>query len=428
MTFSINRRGFMAGGASLLALSGMGMPVFAQDARLRLIWWGSQPRADRTNKVSDLYKAKNSGVSITGEFLGWGDYWQKLATQVAGKNAPDVIQMDYRYIVEYARRGALAPLESYMPSKLQLGDFDPAQIEGGKVDGHLYGISLGANSAATVVNTVALQEAGIEPPNNKTTWEELGKMGAEITKSGKRKGFFGFADGSGAEPLFENYVRQRGKALYTADSKIAFGVDDASEWFDMWAKFREAGACVPPDVQALYKDTIDTAPLTMGKAAIDYAHSNQFVGFQAVVKDKLTLSNYPRIKADSKGGHYRKPSMFFSVSAQSKVLDQAVDYVNFFVMNPDAAKVLDVERGIPESKSMRDVVAGTLDDVGKIPLNYVANLGDLAGPLPPPPPTGAGEGQTVLRQLAEQVAFGQVTPADAGKQLVDEITRVLARG
>ncbi|MDR7143906.1 ABC transporter substrate-binding protein [Rhizobium sp. BE258] len=428
MTFSINRRGFMAGGASLLALSGMGAPAFAQDARLRLIWWGSQPRADRTNKVSDLYKAKNSGVSITGEFLGWGDYWQKLATQVAGKNAPDVIQMDYRYIVEYARRGALAPLESYMPSKLQLGDFDPAQIEGGKVDGHLYGISLGANSAATVINTVALQEAGVEAPNNKTTWEELGKIGAEITKAGKRKGFFGFADGSGAEPLFENYVRQRGKALYTADSKIAFGVEDASEWFDMWAKFREAGACVPPDVQALYKDTIDTAPLTMGKAAIDYAHSNQFVGFQAVVKDKLTLSNYPRVTADSKGGHYRKPSMFFSVSAQSKVLDQAVDYVNFFVMNPDAAKVLDVERGIPESKSMRDVVAGTLDDVGKIPLNYVANLGDLAGPLPPPPPTGAGEGQTVLRQLAEQVAFGQVTPADAGKQLVDEITRVLARG
>jgi multiple sugar transport system substrate-binding protein len=120
--------------------------------------------------------------------------------------------------------------------------------------------------------------------------------------------------------------------------------------------------------------------------------------------------------------------MFFSVSAQSKILDQAVDYVNFFVRNPDAAKVLDVERGIPESKAMRDVVAGTLDEVGKIPLNYVANLGELAGPLPPPPPTGAGEGQTVLRQLSEQVAFGQLKPADAGKQLVDEITRVLARG
>ncbi|MFP3675424.1 hypothetical protein SB724_21655, partial [Bacillus sp. SIMBA_031] len=48
---------------------------------------------------------------------------------------------------------------------------------------------------------------------------------------------------------------------------------------------------------------------------------------------------------------------------------------------------------------------------GKIPLNYVANLGDLAGPLPPPPPTGAGEGQTVLRQRAEQVAFAALPSA-----------------
>jgi multiple sugar transport system substrate-binding protein len=140
------------------------------------------------------------------------------------------------------------------------------------------------------------------------------------------------------------------------------------------------------------------------------------------------LSNYLRIKPDSKGGHYRKPSMFFSVSAQSKVIDQAVDYVNFFVKNPDAAKILDVERGIPESKAMREVVAAKLDAVGKIPLEYVAGLGDLAGKLPPPPPAGAGEGELTLRNISEQVAFGQLTPADGGKQLVDEITRILARG
>jgi multiple sugar transport system substrate-binding protein len=424
----VSRRNFMAGGATLLSLSALGPSAFAQDARLRLIWWGSQPRADRTNKVSDLYKAKNPGTSITGEFLGWGDYWPRLATQVAGRNAPDVIQMDYRYIVEYARRGALAPLESYMPSKLNLDDFDKAQIEGGSVDGHLYGVSLGANAAATVLNTTAFEEAGVDLPTKTTTWEEFGKIGAEITKAGKRKGFFGFADGGGNEPLFENYLRQRGKALYTADSKIAFGPEEASEWFDMWAKFREAGACVTPDIQALYKDTIDTSPVTIGKAAADYAHSNQFVGYQATNKDKLTLNNYMRITPESKGGHYRKPSMFFSVSAQSKVLDQAVDYVNFFVKNPDAAVVLDVERGIPESKAMRDIVATKLDAVGKIPLEYVGGLGDLAGPLPPPPPTGAGEGQVVLRTISEQVAFGQLTPADGGKQLVDEITRLLARG
>jgi multiple sugar transport system substrate-binding protein len=105
MTFRVSRRNFVAGGATLLSMSALGSKAFAADSRLRLLWWGSQPRAERTNKVSQLYQAKNAGTSITGEFLGWGDYWPRLATQVAGRNAPDVIQMDYRYIVEYARRG-----------------------------------------------------------------------------------------------------------------------------------------------------------------------------------------------------------------------------------------------------------------------------------------------------------------------------------
>lgn len=428
MTLRVSRRNFMAGGATLLSLSALGPNAFAADSRLRLFWWGSQPRADRTNKVSDLYKTKNPGTSITGEFLGWGDYWPRLATQVAGQNAPDVIQMDYRYIVQYARRGALAPLESYMPSKLDLGDFDKAQVEGGTVDGHLYGVSLGANSAATMLNTTAFQEAGIELPTQATTWEEFGKMAAEFTKASKRKGMYGTADGSGAEPLFENYLRQRGKALYTADGKIGFGVEEASEWFDMWGKFRESGACVPADIQALDKNDIETNTVSLGKSAAGYAHSNQFVAYQQMNKDKLALTNYMRVTKDSKGGHYRKPSMFFSVSSQSKAVDQAVDYVNFFVKNPDAALLLGVERGIPESKAMREVVAAKLDAVGKIPLEYVAGLGDLAGKLPPPPPAGAGEGELTLRNISEQVAFAQLTPADGGKQLVDEITRILARG
>jgi multiple sugar transport system substrate-binding protein len=120
--------------------------------------------------------------------------------------------------------------------------------------------------------------------------------------------------------------------------------------------------------------------------------------------------------------------MFFSVSAQSKVVDQAVDYVNFFVTNPDAALALGVERGIPESAAMREVVAAKLDAVGKVPLEYVSGLGDLAGKLPPPPPAGAGEGELTLRNISEQVGFGQLTAADGAKQLVDELTRILARG
>ena len=89
------------------------MPSWAQASNLRLTFWGGQARADRTYAVTDLYKAAK-GTDVEGEFLAWNDYWPKLATQTAGGNAPDVIQMDYRYIVEYAKRNAIAPLDEFV--------------------------------------------------------------------------------------------------------------------------------------------------------------------------------------------------------------------------------------------------------------------------------------------------------------------------
>ncbi len=71
------------------------------------------------------------------------------------------------------------------------------------------------------------------------------------------------ADGSASEPMFENWLRQRGKALYTADGKVAFDDADAIEWYQLWADLRAAGVCVSPDDQAL-----DT-----GAARDHHAHS-----------------------------------------------------------------------------------------------------------------------------------------------------------
>ena len=60
-------------------------------------------------------------------------------------------------------------------------------------------------------------------------------------------------------------------------------------------------------------------------------------------------------------------------------------------------------------------------------IEYIEGLGDLAGPLPPPPPAGAGEIAFALKRLNEEVGFG--TPPEAGAEaLVSEATAILARG
>src|SRR6218665_1767364 len=173
MTTRIDRRQFLMGTSALVAAGAPGvMPASAQASNLRLTLSSGQARADRTYAVTDLYKAAK-GTDVEGEFLAWNDYWPKLATQTAGGNAPDVIQMDYRYIVEYAKRNAIAPLDEFVGGALKLDGFDEDQLEGGKVDGKLYGISLGANSVATLVNTAAFAEAGVEPPTNDWTLDDI---------------------------------------------------------------------------------------------------------------------------------------------------------------------------------------------------------------------------------------------------------------
>src|SRR3954464_3427872 len=163
MTVHFNRRTLLkvtAGVASLAALRGL--PALAQDqSRFRVYWWGTKERADRTLAAVALYQQKNPGVRIDGESLSWAAYWPRLATQAAGRNAPDVIQMDYRYVSEYARRGALLPLDEFLGKSLDISDFDKASLDSCKVDGKLYGINIGNNSNALIYNKAAFQKAGV---------------------------------------------------------------------------------------------------------------------------------------------------------------------------------------------------------------------------------------------------------------------------
>ena len=428
MTFNIGRREFLMGTTALAAAAALGGPASAAAERMRLIFWGGQARADRTYGVTDLY-TKATGTAIEGDFAAFGDYWPKLATQVAGGNSPDVIQMDYRYIVEYATRGSIAPLDEFVGNGLDLSDFDADQLEGGKVNGKLYGISLGANSAANLLNVAAFEEAGVELPTSDLTYGDLPALAEKFNSGNKRAGMKLWGDQSFLEPALENFLRQRGKALYTADAQLAFDVEDAVAWFQLWTDLRAAGVTVSPEDQALdANDAIETTMITLGKAASTYAHSNQLVGFQAANKDPLTITNYPRIEAGKGGGHYRKPSMFFSIGGSSAIKADAAAFINFFIGTAEAGAILGVERGIPCDASTRASIAPGLDAQSQLALNYVSNLGDLLGALPPPPPNAAGEiNNPLLRTKAQEVGFGQLTPEQGGEQFHAEAAAILAR-
>ena len=296
MTVRIDRRSLLAGAAGLAVARGARRPrrLGAGRAHPPDLVGQSANRNERTAKVIELFTAANPGVAVEGESAGWDDYWTRLATQTAGGNAPDVMQMDYRYIFEYARRGVLLPLDDAMAAgTLDLSGFSEEAIASGKVDGKTYGVSLGANSSTMIVNKAAFEEAGVALPERGITWDDYAARCAELTEKAGKRGFYGSADGGGDEPTFECWLRQRGKALYDAEGKLGFDAGDATEWFAMWQAMRDSGACVPADLQALDQLNIETSMVTLGHAAVAFAHTNQIVGFQAINQAPLVMVPYP---------------------------------------------------------------------------------------------------------------------------------------
>lgn len=427
MTNRITRRtfgGLMASGASLALLASTGASL--ADERLRLIWWGNPERDKRTLAVVDLYQKENAGITVAPENYAWGDYWTKLGTMAAGKNLPDVIQMDYRYIFEYARRGQLAALDSYMGKQLDLGDFDKSQLDSGKVDGKTYGVSLGANSMSHVYNKALLDKLGVKLPDpTKWTIDDFTAIGKDL-KGKLPEGMYFVSNFGGQENMLETWMRQRGKALYTDDGKLAFDVDDMTAFWEHWYKMLEAGLTPPADVQAQDTGKMEEMMLLTKHSVFDFLHSNQLVAAQKLSPDELGMTMIPN-QVNGKPGQYMKPSMLISMAETSPDKEGAAKLMNFFLTNEGANDILLIERGVTGDASIRKHIAAKLNPTENKIIDYLNVVSGWVGPLPPPPPKGAGEIDRAIEPAWQAVSFKQKKLDAAAKEFYDFCKQTLER-
>jgi len=420
---SISRRRLLAlaGAASALSV----LPAMAQDRRLRAIWWGGQDRTNRTQDAINKFLANNPGLSVDTESLAFSDYITRVSTQIAGGNAPDLIQMDYRYITEYAQRGTLEPLDDYIGKDLNLGDWPAAAIDSSRVDGKLYGINLGNNTNALFFDTVTWGKAGITEIPLNTEWTKFFDMAAEVTKANAGGTYFGANDASGKAAAFDNWARQKGLSVYNGQ-EAGTPAEAVAEWFTMWADARAKGAIPPADIAALDEDTVDSNLIVQGYAGTAFVHSNSLIGYQKTSKNPLDMTTYPQ-GAGPHSGQYLKPSQMWSIYSGSPVKQDAIKLANFMVSEQEGALALGLERGVPASASIQDALRPTLDELNTRSLDYVVEVTKTVSPIPAPPPRGATEAESKLKEISQMVAFGQLTPEQGGQQYYDEANGILAR-
>ncbi len=420
----LTRRGLLGIGAA--GTAGLALAACGKDAgpggggdpstgELRLGWWGNPTRNQNTEDAIAAYKDVAPDVTITPEAGDWSSYWDRLGTQVAGQDAPDIIQMDMAYIREYGDRGALLDLADLVDTS----KFAEGTAEAGQLGGGLYGINCGVNSLTFLANPTLFEQAGMDLPNDETwTWEEMAEVGAELTaKSGGK--FHGMPAWSGDDAM-NLWLRQNGKSFYTEEG-FGFEADDIIP-FLTWIKGLLDTQAAPPAAVAVEDESksLDQQAFATGKMAIGSYWSNQVKALDAASGEDLVILRLPTHAGNAaEGKFWYKASMLWSVSAQSKYPDAAAAVVDFLVNNEAAVKIIKAERGLPPNMDMRELIMDDLDPSDKKAAEFINEIAPGISDSPIPPLIGTTAVRTTLTNATNDMMFGKITPEQAANQFLD---------
>ena len=288
------------------------------------------------------------------------------------------------------------------------------------VDGKLYGVGLGLNSFSMFFDTVEFEKAGIPLPTPDLTWDEYAKLAVELTKAAgkERRPLCARATTMCSMPGCASAARASLPRKASGSASRSTMPGNGSTTGRSCA--RRAAPSLPTCRRSTRTRSTPIA-LALGKSVIGMAYSNQMVGYQLIIKNKLGITMLPREKKGGPSGHYYRPALIWSVGATTKQGEAAAKFISFFVNDPEAGKILGVERGVPMSPTVREAILPQLNPTEQETVKYVNLLKDQVGEYPPPVPMGATQfDQRVLRPICDELAFERISPADAATRLIEE--------
>lgn len=394
-------------------------------AALRISWWGSEARHEKYDAILTTYEAQNPGVDMSPELMGWAAYWDRLATQAAARNAPDIVHMVYPRLTEYATRGVLLDLTPYVEDgTLDLSQWNEAVVDSGRRGGELVGISIGNSIVGTLVNSSAFERLGVEAPQMDWTWEEMLELVRTARQAETDQDIWIMSDASGWAQAFYAWVRQRGGDMYTADGQLGFSEEDMVDWFVMWKALRDENV-IPPPEETIEDELADHANrlLSTGRVLIHMYPSNQLHRFQQYLDDTLDLVRIPRIEGAP--GGLELAGALISVSSTSEDPRAAVEFVNWFVNSEDSVAIFGAEHGALGNAEMNELISPDLSEPNRKTIAYTEYAAQFTQQWNDYPSQN-GEIMTLLRNASQAVMYGISDIPTAVENFFQEANRVLS--
>lgn len=377
---------------------------------IRATWWGGDSENGAINAALDAFNAE-TGTEVARETQAWDGYWDRLATQTAGGNAPDLIMQAGSQIPDYAGRGTLLDLNTQ--DTLDMDAIDDGLMQFGEVDDALYGVVAASNAMGLVANQDLADEAGLSLPEGEYSWDELAQLASSVPGA-LGEDIWGLQDGGGDLILFIMKVRDDGRQFYADDGTLNATAEDLTSWLEYWEDLRESGGAPPADVTAEGQGQLPNNPLAQGRAVLGFGWTQDYVSYTRLSENSLTL-HLPPYVAESPSLWMNAASLW-SVSSTSADPETAVEIINHLINSDEAIEALGVSLGMPPSQAAREQLSGSLSAEEQAAMDYMDKVADTSKPLNRLWPAGFAELRTLLSDLNEAIAFGDMSIPEAVEQ------------
>lgn len=388
---------------------------------LRFSWWGSDTRHQATLETIKLYQQRNPNITIEGEYGAFSNYYQKLLTQLAGKTAPDVITVDYKWVSDLMNQGAPFVNMNTLTDAIDQSGFDLtfANIYGGK-DDYLIGLPVGLNGMGYLYNTRFLEKYGVKPSDD-WTWETVIEMGKKVQAADKTK-YLMYNNAEHWVYLIKTMLKQiNGNTLLLDNYELGFSRNEMLQIFAYIDTMVKTGT-VPPFNEGVLYETVyaDQNPNWLNENFGIFPTSSSLIpGIAKASNFTVASMRYPVAKNAKDPGILVTPSMFLTVYKESPNKEAAAEFINFFLNDEEAIRILKDTRGIPTNSKAKDILVAE-NVIPQVVSDMVSQALTGVGAAENGPSLNP-EVIALTKDFVQQVGYAKMTPAQATDAYMQEL-------
>lgn len=378
--------------------------------KITLDFWtiALQPNfTDYFNKLIADYESKNPNVKIN-----WQDYpmdaiQTKLLATSAGKDAPDVVNLNTEIASQMATKGALADLKQYLSEDTQKAYFEGI-FNATVFDGKAYALPWYTSTQVLFMNKGLLEKAGLDPANAPKSRDELHDMARKIKAA---TGAAGYA----TEFTAKSYLANEGVPILNEDrSAAAFNSPEGIQVIEDAKKLIDEGVIVKEiakfDAQVQFYASEQVAFVLSGptfinriKTAAEDIYKNTVAVSLPPGKGNLVFSNSMNMVVPKGSSHPQEAADFaafitnaenqlsFAKEANTLPSTKATIEDKFFTESDNSleaqAKIASVQGlklaeeyalGVPSVKDINDAIAAELQKIFLDGADVKASLDEAA--------------------------------------------------